>query len=227
MLKNTQEEVVWASVLADGKLHVTVPEGTEGSVIREYEKSDGTKGSKNELVYTEISGLITEIKFYDGDYGKQLLLTFVDGEEKPVTLALSTASNFGEDVLKKIINVDLALPVKFAPYAFTDDVSKKLKKGITITQNGKKIENYFYDKEKKENINGYPVAPQPAKKKGITVPVNKEEWKIWFMQCRIFLIDKITEHFKLDEVVADTTQIEYPISDASNDGSGFELLGTK
>ena len=34
------------SILADGKFHETVKEGTEGAVEREYETSDGKTGKK-------------------------------------------------------------------------------------------------------------------------------------------------------------------------------------
>ncbi len=69
-LKNNQREGKFVSILADGKMHMTVPEGTEGAVKRDYETSDGKKGTKHELVYTELSGMIEKIEFYEGDFGK-------------------------------------------------------------------------------------------------------------------------------------------------------------
>ena len=193
-LKNTHEDKTFASVLADGKIHVSVPEGTEGALKREYETSDGKVGSKYEFVYTELAGMITKIEFHEGDFGKSLNLTVVDGDEKPVVLTLSTASNFGEDMMKKLLNIDMDLPVILAPYSFVDDKGKN-KRGITVTQEGKKIQNYFYDFHKKVNINGYPE-PKKSKK-----PLSKDQWKMYFMEARMFLIDTITEHFKLEETV--------------------------
>ena len=194
MLNNTQEDKLFVSVLADGRLHMTVPEGTEKAIKRTYETSDGKTGEKWELVYTELSGKITDVRFYDGDYGTQLQVTVTDREEKPVVLSLSTGSNYGEDMMKKLLSVDMDKPVRIVPYSFTDD-NGKTKKGITIYQDEKKVQNYFYDAEKKKNIHDYPDPVFPAGKKKLST----EEWKIYFAQCRVFLINSITKFFKLDE----------------------------
>lgn len=197
MLKNLKEDVIYASVLADGRIHITVNENTEGAVKREYETSDGKTGSKWELVYSEISGMLSKINFFEGDYGKSLQLTITDGDEKPVVLSLSCASNYGEDAMKKLMNVDMEKEVKIVPYSFTDDKGKS-KKGVTIYQDDEKIQNYFYDAKKEKNVHGYPE-PKKLKK-----PLNKDQWKMYFMEVRMFLIDTITEHFKLEE--AETAQ---------------------
>lgn len=193
-LKNTREDSIFASILSDGKIHVASVEGAEGAVKREYETSDGKKGSKWELLYSELGGKITEMNFRDGDFGQQLFVKVQDGEEKPVILTLATSSSFCEDFMKKVFNINMEEPVILAPYAFQDDKGKS-KKGISISQGGNKITNYFYDAEKKENTHDYPVVPKPKGKK----PISKEEWKLWFAQCRIFLVDKMTEHFKLGD----------------------------
>ncbi len=197
------EDRTFASVLADGRIHVTVPEGTEGAKVRKYKTSDDKEGQKTELVYKDLVGLITKIEFRDGSFGRQLQVTVSDGDEKPVVLSLSTSSNYGEDMMKKLINVDLEKTVKIAPYSFTDDKGKS-KKGITIWQSdGKenvKLGNYFYDAEKKKNINGY---PEPKKLKG-GKQLSKDQWKLYFGEAREFLVEKITEHFKLDVPAAAT-----------------------
>ncbi len=196
MLTPAKDDVIYASVLADGKIHVTVKEETPGAVKREYETSDKKKGVKYELVYSDLIGKITKVSFYEGDYGRQLQVTVTDGDEKPVVLSLSTSSNYGEDLMKKLMNVDLKKTVKIVPYSFVDD-NKKNKKGITIWQdNGKgenvKIGNYFYDPVKKQNINEY---PEPKKQKK---PLSKDQWKLYFGECREFLVEQITEHFKIE-----------------------------
>lgn len=194
MALNKSDDKNYLSVLADGKLHLTVPEGTEGAVKRSYETSDGKTGEKWEFVFKDVSGMITKVGFYEGDYGKQLQLTIEDGDEKPVVLSLSTSQNYGEDMMKKLLNIDLSKPVKLAPYSFTDDKGK-LRKGISVIQEEVKIKNYFYDEAKGKNINGYPEPKMPKGKKTLS----KDEWKLYFMQARMFLIEKITEHFKIEE----------------------------
>lgn len=182
----------FVSVLADGLLHMTVPEGTEGAVKREYETSDGKKGSKFELVYKDISGMISKVGFFEGDYGKSLQLTITDGDEEPVVLSLPTASNYGEDMMKKLPNVDMDKPVKIVPYSFTDDKGKA-KKGVTVYQDEQKIQNYYYDAKKEKNINGYPEVKKTKK------PFTKDQWKMYFMECRMFLIEQIEEKFGLEK----------------------------
>lgn len=196
-LKDTRQEQNYVSILADGLLHLPVPEGTEGSIVREYETSDGTKGSKTEMVFTELSGLISKIAFFEGDFGKLLQLTVSDGDDEPITLSVSTASNFGEDLMKKLPALDINLPVRLVPYSFTDEKGKN-KKGVTVYQNDVKIGSHYYDEVSKSLINGIPVPPAPKQKGKTITPVSKDEWKMYFMQVRMFLIDQITETFGLD-----------------------------
>lgn len=197
MLTPAKADQIYASVLADGKIHVTVPEGTEGSVVRKYKTSDGTEGTKTELVYSELIGKITNVEFREGNFGRTIQVTVIDGEEKPVVLSMSTSSNYAEDLMKKIINVDLEKPVKISPYSFVDD-KKKSKKGITIFQGDKKLTNYFYDSEKKKNINGYPE-PKKLKK-----PLSKDQWKLYFAEAREFLVEQVSKHFNITEPVEAT-----------------------
>lgn len=199
-LKNTKQDNQFIYVLADGSLRMAVDEFTEGAVRRDYELKDGTSGTKYELVFTEVSGLITDVKFHDGEYGKSLNLTISDGDDKPVILSLQTAQNFGEDMMKKLLAIDLSVPVRLAPYSLVDKATGKTRKGITVYQvvNGveTKIKNYFQEGEGKESklLYGYPEVPAGHGKKAPT----KDDWKMYFMQCRIFMTNYISEHFKLD-----------------------------
>lgn len=196
-LKNTKQDNSYLSILADGTLRMSVPEFTEGSVRRDYETSDGKTGTKHELVFTEVSGLITGISFHEGEYGKSINLTIEDGEDKPVVLQVQTGSNFGEDLMKKLPAVDLSQPVRLAPYSFTDKDTGKSKKGVTVYQNDTKINNFFQEGTGKESkmLHGYPEVPAGHGKK----PVSKDEWKAYFMQCRIFMTNYIEEHLVTTE----------------------------
>lgn len=199
------EDRIFALVLADGKIHVTVPEGTEGAKVRKYKTSDDKEGQKTELVYKDLVGKISKIEFRDSNFGRQLYVTVTDGDEKPVCLCLSTSSNYGEDMMKKLMNVDMEKPVKIAPYSFTDDKGKT-KKGVTLTQhNGKemvKITNYFWDAKKEKVTNGYPEPKMPKGKKTLS----KDQWKLYFGEAREFLVETLTEHFRLDETPSATDQ---------------------
>lgn len=200
-LKNNPREhddTIYATILADGKIHVAVSKDTEGAVEREYETSDGKKGSKWEHVYTELSGFIQKIAFKEGDYGINLLVTVgEEGDEKPVTLAIGIDSNFGEDLMKKLPAIDMKKMVTIAPYAFEDGGKKK--KGVSITQEGKKkgdalvkVASFYYDAEEKEIKNGYPKPPKGAK-------ITKVQWRKYFEEAREFMMEDLKKRFKLEE----------------------------
>jgi hypothetical protein len=192
-LINKSSNDKFLSILSDGTIRLSVPEGTEGAQKREYETSDGKTGVKYELVYTELSGMITGIKFWEGDFGKSIQLTITDGDEDPVVLSVSTASSFGEDLMKKLPAIETSKPIVLSPYSFEDDRGKK-RKGITIRQGENKIENYYYDKDTKKNIHGYPETDFGKKKP------SKDDWKMYFMKARLFLIDQIVERFGIDDI---------------------------
>lgn len=212
-LENTRTDATYVSVLSDGSMRVSVPEGTDGAVRRDYETSDGKKGTKYELVYTQLTGIITGIQFRDGDFGKQLQVTVTDGDETPIVLSLNTSSNFAEDLLKKIPAIDMTKPVKLAPFSFEDD-NGKLRKGMTVVQDEKKVQNFFYDFHEKKNLHGYPDPVFKKTKTGEVKPFSKEEWKIYFAQCRVFLIEYIeANHLKvsnnaLDDASKDRAKVD-------------------
>lgn len=204
MLKNTKSDLKYVSILSDASMRLPVTEDTEGAVKRDYETSDGKTGSKFELVFTELSGKIDKVAFFDGEYAKLLQLTFInpeDEEEEPLILSVSTGSTFGEDIMKKLLSIDMEKPVRFVPYSFDDEKTKKNKKGVTIYQDEEKVKNFFYDEETKKVCNGYPEVPAGHGKK----PVSKDEWKIYFAQARLFMINTITEKFELEVEARDTS----------------------
>ena len=174
---------------SDGTIRTTVPEGTQGAVARVWEAPDGSKGTKHELVFSRLSGLITDIKFVDGDYGQNLVIEFTKGDGV-VYLSLGVSSPFAEDMMKKLPNVDLKKEVIIAPYAFEDERGKT-KKGVTLYQDGtepeNKVGNFFqeWDNDKKQFIykNDYP------KPKGDTSTYSSDKWKAYFLDCRIFLTE--------------------------------------
>lgn len=195
---------------SDGTLRLSVPEGTEGAVYREYETSDGKKGSKWELIFKSLCGRITNLQMFDGDYGKNLLvtLTYTGGED---TISFNTTTPFGEDFMKKLPNINLDEFVTIAPYNFTDD-NGKVRKGVTVTQGDVKLSNYFYNPEEKKNLHGY---PEPE---GDTSRYDKDDWKIYFTQCRKFLVKNVEEKFLPAYAHMITgTSVDYPTEEAAAD----------
>jgi hypothetical protein len=173
------------TILADGKFHESVPQGTDGAVLREYETSDGKKGEKWELVYTKLDNArITNVQFRDGDFGEQVLITFEDEDGHVVTLSQGVASNFGEDILKRLPNVSFSDKVSISPYSFEDN--GKQVRGVTFYQGGMKVHNYFWDNEKKVPLHGFPKMEEESP--------SKDDWRIHFIQVRKFLVKYAKEN---------------------------------
>lgn len=173
---------------SDGTLRLVVPEGTEGSVHREYETSDGKKGSKNELIIKSVTGKITNIQLYEGDYGTNLMVT-LSYEGGADTISINTNTPYGEDFMKKLPNVNLDEFVTFSSYSFVDEKGKT-RKGVTLTQGDVKLKDFFTDSEDyKKKLHGFPMP------KGDLEKYTKEKWKLYFAEARIFLLDYVTEHF--------------------------------
>lgn len=185
------------SILSDGLFHQTVADGTEGAVVREYETSDGKTGKKTELTFDTLTGMITDIFFFEGEFSNTLHIIVDD-----VEMSLNVASAFGEDMLKKLPNVDMSKEVVLKPFSFVDDRGKN-RKGITIMQDDVKVRNYFYDEEKKEAIHGVEEIKLPKKDKKGTI--SSDAWKIYFAQVRQFLVEYAEEHLvtKKDEASED------------------------
>jgi len=188
---NTKGEstLVYWNVLADGKFHQTVEEGTEGAVIRHYEDKETKEDKiKHELVAGSLSGIITKVELDDtGAYG-EVIRVELDGEGMA---CFPCSGNFGEDIMKKLPNINKDKEVKFTPYSFADKIKKdsngkpKLIKGVTVEQDGIKLLSAYWDGEK--IIGGIPVP------KGDTTKFSKDKWKMYFTEVRIFLIDQLEE----------------------------------
>ena len=203
------------TILSDGKLHHSVPEGTTNAVRRDYETSSGEKGVKFELLAESIKGKIENLLFYEGDYGKQLQIYFAKEkpEDRRVVLSLSMAGNFGEDFTKKLQKIDEEKEIKLVPYSFEDE-NKRKKRGITVYQDNIKIQGYYHEvkkgkngKDKLVNINGYPEVPKEAEKWA------SDDWKLFFLQARKFLVSEVEKHSFYNVVDVRAPQdpvVEYP-----------------
>jgi hypothetical protein len=177
-LINDRFEGVYASINAEGIISVKVDEGTRGAKFKEYELRDGTKGSKWVLEYNKLDGFITDIKFFDGNFGEQINITIKD-ESGEIILTMPLGSNYASDIMKKLPNVNFSNKVIFSPYSFEDD-KKKRKRGVTIYQNGEKIQSFFSDSEGK-TTNGFPVPAKESDK------MKTKDWTVYFIEVGEFL----------------------------------------
>lgn len=174
--------------IIDGSFRTKVSEDHPEAVRREYETKDGAKAIKYERIVSAITGCIEDIAIYDGDYGKTInvkLDTNADGLH-PI-IQFSAGTTYGEDLMKKLPGINFDLPARFAPYCFISEDNGKEMRGVSISQESEagavKIGNYFYDTEAKKTINGLPVP------EGDITTYDKEDWKIYFLRVRKFLLD--------------------------------------
>lgn len=202
--------------IISGSIRKQVSKGTDGAVIRKYETSDGKTGEKYELIYSAITGKINDISFHDSEFGKQMSIQIVDGGDV-YNLQMSLNQAYAEDLMRKLPNVDLTKEVKLSPYDFLDDNSGKNRKGITVYQGDNKIENYFWDNEKREPKNGL---PQPE---GDKDTYDKDDWKMYYIKVRKFLEKYIQENVipKLPNQLESVTDDNYPKEDINPDDIPF------
>jgi hypothetical protein len=203
-LEVIENNVTYLTVV-QGTLSQQVKEGTPKSEKRVYEKKDGSTGEKWELKYKSVSGIITGMKIKDSDFGEQLIIVISDGEEK-FQLQLPLSSNYFTDFGRKLPNIHITDKVNIAPYDFTPKDGKK-KTGLSITQEGIKIENYYYDADKKENLHGFPTPK--GKGKGF----DSDDWKMYFIEVKKFMKKKVQEVISTMEVNPINTTSQTEVND--------------
>ncbi len=203
MLHEKKEKSIYLNVghetLADDSIknatfRKTVDENTPGAVRRDWVSKDGKeRGTKYEKHYGKLSGKITGISFYTGKYGKNLLVEITDGDEV-VTLSIKSNSEYANSLMTKIPNIDLSKDVELIPYAFMDEKKNKAQKGITVIQDGNKIQTFFYDFATKKNAHGYPEYEYKLDKSGKQKSVSNAEWLLFFAQRNLWLTEYIEEN---------------------------------
>lgn len=175
-LQKTSASKEFVSIIG-GKFRKQVEEGTPESIKREYEKSDGSKGVKYELVFHSVEGIISDISFVDTDFGKVCHIG-IDG----VTVSTGTDGRYFADIVKRLAGADLSKPVTLKPYDFEAD-GKKLT-GVSVQQGGEKLKNFFYDGKK--NLHGFPVMEDENP--------DSDDWKIYFTKVKKFLVKYVEEN---------------------------------
>lgn len=197
--------------IVQGTLSQQVKEGTPNAEKRVYEKKDGSTGEKWELRYKSVSGTIVKMQIKDSDFGEQLIIVLRDGEDL-FQLQLPLGSNYFTDFGRKLPNLYLDDTVSISPYDFTTNDGKK-KTGLTIVQEGVKIDNYYYDPEKKENLHGFPVPK--GKGKGF----DSDDWKMYFIEVKKFMKKNVLETIaKMKEIdVNEPETVEPPEQEETDD----------
>jgi hypothetical protein len=188
MREEIREPSVWYSII-EGSFRTQVSQDDPRAVRRDWKGTDGSTGTKYERIVNAVIGYITAINFYDGEYGMEIVIS-LDKDERGKTpkVSLSTSSREGESFLKRLPNIDFKKEVHLRPFSFTDKKENGEVRGLAVTQPDEKGEftvkvgNYFYDEATKKEINGLPVPD------GDTEEYSNDDWKLYYMQVRKFLI---------------------------------------
>ena len=170
-----------------GHLMQKVDEGTHGAVKRVWEnKQDGSSGTKYELQFKNLTGHITGIDFKESDFGEQCIVKMeANGESAHLQMGLD--SRYFSSFAQRFKNINLNLEVTLNAYDFEKDGKKR--SGISITQDGKKVESYFWDSVTRTNINGLPLPENNGEN------YDKDDWIYYFSKVKKFLKAHIENEF--------------------------------
>lgn len=173
----------------DGSFRTRVREGTPEALERVNKK--GVQVFEKEV--KALFGYIEDVSIEDSDFGKQVKITLDKNDDgKNPVLTFGVESKDGRDVLRKLPSIDYSKEVRIMPYRFTPEDSDKEVSGISFTQQdeeGKytvKIENHFFDNEKKEYLHGFPTIDWDSS--------SESEQKIYKIQRDDFLVRYAEEH---------------------------------
>jgi hypothetical protein len=194
-LHTTEQKGRLLYVLADGKLREQVDEHTEGAKLRVVKDDAGNvKAEKWELTYPGITGFITGVSTYDGEYGMNINIGIKDENDEEFTVSLKAKSKYGEDFLHKLPNVDFTKEITIKPYDFESDGRRNT--GVSLVQvlspDGEpvKLKNAFNWKNEAgewQSLEGYPQVDEKKK------PKNSDQWMVFFTQRREWVIEYLTE----------------------------------
>lgn len=210
--------------VVQGSLRQKVDERTENAVEREYELTDKygtkTKAVKYELIFKEWYGLIRDLRIKDTDFGTALEIEFEDA-----ILTVSVESRYFRSFASKILDIDINQIVGIQPYDFEANGDKRV--GFSITQNGRKAANVFWNDIDSCYANGYPI-PQ-----GDTKHYRKNDWKAYGIVVEKFLTEKLEEFAKKIDKAVSSESLEQPELEDSieqpfqEDEQGIPLVGIK
>lgn len=208
----------------DQKLRTRVPEGTEGAISRKLTKGKNEGKEVWERETQALYGLIEDISIeeteFEGGKVKQLRITLDKNEEgKNPVLTVGIESKNGRDLMKILPAVDFKNEVRLMPYRFTPEGSVDEISGFSVAQKdaeGKftiKVQNFFFDPEKKEYINGFPTIDWDN--------ASESDKKIYKIQRDEFLVKYLTEKVLPNFAANPNEEVEYPDNPFSEEEMPF------
>ena len=199
--------------ISQGALRKKCDENDPLGIKREYTTKDGEKKEVYEIVYDDINGYIRSVELRDGDYGEQLIV-YIDDVDA-YALQMSWDSSEAQSFAEKLKSVDISKEVNISPYHFTPKDSTKVKRGITITQDGKKLDSYFLERDDNGKIVGsLHGLPEPE---GDTSSYDSDDWKVYYIKRRKFLKNEVILAFPSMETDGKPEVAEKPTQVVDNE----------
>lgn len=168
--RNTTSNAIYFAVRksTDGKgrpcavLVTKVPKGTPDA--RQAFKSDGSPSldkDNNEVWQLEqewLNGRIVKLENREVEIKQKkrfFLNITIQGEQHTMVLSLERGDRYWVDFLKRLLGVDLSLPVRFQPYHIIDRATGRPNQGILLSQGGAKIpQTWRKDNNWGNDVNG-------------------------------------------------------------------------
>lgn len=109
-----------------------------------------------EEFFTGVKGMIKQVAISDTQYGKELIISVVNGETTFV-IQTSTSGGYSFGFLSRLPNVDFTQPVEIKPFDLIDKATNKKKNLLVVYQEGKGYEkNKVPSAFTKDEPNGLP-----------------------------------------------------------------------
>jgi hypothetical protein len=140
--------------VANGYIVKRVKEETANSRPRTLEKGANAGKVVFEEYYPAITGQIIGLEVKESEFGKQLLISLDTSLDYTETsnIQMPLSSPYAKRFLFALPNINLQLDVTLLPYKFTPKGNEKEQVGISVKQEGVKVQPAFT----KENPNGLP-----------------------------------------------------------------------
>lgn len=172
-LHESNYSTTWLS-LSNGEFKLVTSENDPKAIARV------TKAGKTvfEHPYKSVSGIITNLRFTENDYGSFFEVTLKDDKSYKFTLGIE--SGYFKSFFNFLPNINIEDEVTITAWAMEND--GKTSVGVTVKQNGENVPPYFYqyDKEAKKTLfkNNFPEF------KGKFV---KSKWAMYKLEIADFL----------------------------------------
>jgi hypothetical protein len=143
----------------------------------DWTNKSGETGTYAGLFFDSIKTKIFSIKYFDGKFGTVINIEIEDD------YILVLSGRYAAAIAPFIPSIDVSKEVVIRPYDFEDE-KKVRRQGISLSQDGKKLSNYYAVKDSNGKLSypkGFPEPPKPKAGGKIT----SQMWTLYFRQLEV------------------------------------------